>query len=104
MANEYIFAIGAHVLYWGSKDLANFIVKHVGRDAEDEPMWGEMLRANGLDPGEVGGVGQGRRRSGRGGGEGVGSWVSVAGKGKGEEEEEGGGRIPEAFHISRRAT
>lgn len=50
MANEYIFAIGAHVLYWGSKDLCNFIVKHVGRDAlpEEEQAWRAMMRANGL--------------------------------------------------------
>lgn len=52
MANEYIFAIGAHVLYWGSKDLASFIVHHVGRDVlpEEEEAWRAMMHANSLLP------------------------------------------------------
>ena len=52
MANEYIFAIGAHVLYWGSKDLASFIVNHVGRDVlpEEEEAWRAMMHANSLIP------------------------------------------------------
>jgi hypothetical protein len=47
VANEYIFAIGAHVLYWGSKDLCNFIVKHVSKPEEEEA-WRAMMQANSL--------------------------------------------------------
>lgn len=70
-----------------SKDLANFILKHVGRDGEDQPAWEGMLKENGLLPEEMTGgnkQGQRRRRESRGK----------------EEEGEGKGRIPEAaVHV-----
>jgi hypothetical protein len=31
ITNEYIFALGAHVLYWGSKDLANFVLNEISK-------------------------------------------------------------------------
>ena len=39
ITNEYIFAVGAHVLYWASKDLANFIAERTSdanRPTSDE--------------------------------------------------------------------
>lgn len=29
ITNEYIFALGAHVLYWASKDLSNFFLLQI---------------------------------------------------------------------------
>lgn len=36
ITNEYIFALGAHVLYWGSKDLTNFIVMQLVKYRQED--------------------------------------------------------------------
>lgn len=33
MTNEYIFALGSHVIYWTSKDVSLFIAQQVVADA-----------------------------------------------------------------------
>ena len=109
MANEYIFAIGAHVLYWGSKDLCNFIVKHVGRDAlpEEEQAWRAMMRANGLlaaassssstDPSPV--KQPAAPPSRRGSSVPSASVAAAAGEGEGKKGGASSGEIPEAVKM-----
>lgn len=36
MTNEYIFALGSHVIYWSSKDVSLFVAQQVVADATDE--------------------------------------------------------------------
>lgn len=33
VTNEYIFALGSHVIYWGSKDVSLFVAQQVVADA-----------------------------------------------------------------------
>lgn len=33
MTNEYIFALGSHVIYWSSKDVSLFVAQQVVADA-----------------------------------------------------------------------
>lgn len=33
MTNEYIFALGSHVIYWSSKDVSLFVAHQVFADA-----------------------------------------------------------------------
>jgi hypothetical protein len=97
VANEYIFAIGAHVLYWGSKDLCNFILKHtVHRDAHDAEAWAAMVAANGLQQSS-----QGQQvRRGSGGVRLAEAAVAVGGGGEGKGKGKGDEMIPEAVRIS----
>lgn len=37
ITNEYIFALGAHVLYWASKDLSNFLLLQIKKYQDERP-------------------------------------------------------------------